>query len=71
MVIFVVVYNYKGYFSISFSLGVSDSSQKVILYFKISPSSWSECTNNIMKVKVAQSCPILCNPMDYIVHGIL
>ena len=21
--------------------------------------------------KVAQSCPILCNPMDYTVHGIL
>ena len=24
-----------------------------------------------LKVKVAQSCPILCNPMDYKVHGIL
>ena len=24
-----------------------------------------------MKVKVAQSCPTLCNPMDYAVHGIL
>ena len=24
-----------------------------------------------MKVKVAQSCPILCNPMDCIVLGIL
>ena len=24
-----------------------------------------------MKVKVAQSCPILCDPMDYAVHGIL
>ena len=24
-----------------------------------------------MKVKIAQSCPTLCNPMDYIVHGIL
>ena len=23
------------------------------------------------KVKVAQSCPTLCDPMDYIVHGIL
>ena len=23
------------------------------------------------KVKVTQSCPTLCNPMDYIVHGIL
>ena len=25
----------------------------------------------IVKVKVAQSCLTLCNPMDYIVHGIL
>ena len=24
-----------------------------------------------VKVKVAQSCPTLCNPMDYAVHGIL
>ena len=24
-----------------------------------------------MKVKVTQSCPTLCNPMDYTVHGIL
>jgi len=24
-----------------------------------------------MKVKVTQSCPALCNPMDYTVHGIL
>ena len=24
-----------------------------------------------MKVKVAHSCPTLCDPMDYIVHGIL
>ena len=24
-----------------------------------------------MKVKVARSCPALCNPMDYTVHGIL
>ena len=23
------------------------------------------------EVKVAQSCPTLCNPMDYTVHGIL
>ena len=27
-------------------------------------SAWSE-------VKVAQSCPTLCDPMDYAVHGIL
>ena len=24
-----------------------------------------------VKVKVAQLCPILCDPMDYVVHGIL
>jgi len=24
-----------------------------------------------VKVKVTQSCPTLCEPMDYIVHGIL
>ena len=24
-----------------------------------------------VKMKVAQLCPILCNPMDYTVHGIL
>ena len=24
-----------------------------------------------MKVKITQSCPTLCNPMDYTVHGIL
>ena len=24
-----------------------------------------------MKVKVTQSCPTLCNPMDYTVHGTL
>ena len=24
-----------------------------------------------VKVNVAQSCPTLCNPMDYTVHGIL
>ena len=23
------------------------------------------------EVKVAQSCPTLCDPMDYVVHGIL
>ena len=25
----------------------------------------------VLKVKVAQLCPTLCNPMDYTVHGIL
>ena len=27
--------------------------------------------NNKVKVKVTQLCPTLCDPMDYIVHGIL
>ena len=27
--------------------------------------------NEIVKVKVSQLCPTLCNPMDYTVHGIL
>ena len=26
---------------------------------------------NLVKVKVAQSCPTLCDPMDFTVHGIL
>ena len=26
---------------------------------------------NMLEVKVAQSCPTLCDPMDYTVHGIL
>ena len=30
-----------------------------------------EDTVLVMKVKVAQSRPTLCNPMDYTVHGIL
>ena len=25
----------------------------------------------LLKVKVAQSCPTFCDPMDYVVHGIL
>ena len=25
----------------------------------------------LVKVKVTQSCPTLCDPMDYTVHGIL
>ena len=28
-------------------------------------------TESEMKVKVTQSCPTLCDPMDYAVHGIL
>ena len=31
----------------------------------------SYCRYLKVKVKVAQSCPTLCDPMDYTVHGIL
>ena len=39
-------------------------------------NQWQKMVTNICvwdwkKVKVAQSCPTLCNPMDYTVHGIL
>ena len=33
--------------------------------------SWNNWLNWKVKVKVAQSCPTLCDPMDSIVHGIL
>ena len=29
------------------------------------------CVESLPKVKVAQSCLTLCDPMDYTVHGIL
>ena len=36
-------------------------------------SKWGQelTVNPPLKVKVAQSCPALCDPMDYTVHGIL
>ena len=30
-----------------------------------------KCYFSLVKMKVTQSCPTLCNPMDYTVHGIL
>ena len=33
--------------------------------------SEEELKSLLMKVKFAQSCPTLCHPMDYTVHGIL
>ena len=29
------------------------------------------CGISSLKLQVAQSCPTLCDPMDYMVHGIL
>ena len=34
-------------------------------------SQKTKTENRKVKVEVAQSCPILCDPMDYTVHGIL
>ena len=30
-----------------------------------------ECLADKVKLKVSQSCPTLCNPMDYTVYGFL
>ena len=37
----------------------------------MSPCSFNLYAEWKVKVKVTQSCPILCNPMDYTAHGIL
>ena len=33
--------------------------------------TWWTDSKSEVKVKVIQSCPTLCDPMDYTVHGIL
>ena len=59
--------------------------QSLVGSLLLSPRSW--CTQGFVcalqesvspvlwkvkvKAKVAQSCPTICNPMDYTVHGIL
>ena len=35
------------------------------------PQIFSLTQRRLLKVKVAQSCPNLCDPMDYTVHGII
>ena len=41
-------------------------------YMKIMVSSCKGCAfSAYLKVKVTQLCPILCDPVDYTVHGIL
>ena len=43
-----------------------------LTYMKCEMPGWmNHKLESRLKVKVAQSCPILCNPMDCIVHGIL
>ena len=44
------------------------------IILKPSPHPWfleKSSSTKLVKVKVAQSCPTLCDPMDYTVHGIL
>jgi len=43
----------------------------VLLYIYVYIYVYIYIYTHTLKVKVAQSCPILCNPMDYTVHGIL
>ena len=40
-----------------------------MLNYLILPMRWVPCIP--LSMKVAQSCPTLCDPMDFIVHGIL
>ena len=37
----------------------------------LSGASFSPISSALSEVKVTQSCPTLCDPMDYTVHGIL
>ena len=48
-----------------------NSTEVHIIIFQISPSSCSMLDTLKMKVKVTQSCPTLCDRMDYTIHGIL
>ena len=41
------------------------TAQVITVWVRICAKAWK------VKVKVTQSCPTLCNPMDYTVHGIL
>ena len=46
---------------------------EVLPYVEVLWSAWNDglMLLTFVKVKVTQSCPTLCNPMDYTVHGIL
>ena len=41
------------------------------IFYKLDSMDKHEPMEPLMKVKVAQSCPTLCDPMNYTVHGIL
>ena len=45
--------------------------QAYSVLWRLSPSAWKCLAKGKVKVKAAHSCPTLCDPMDYTVHGIL
>ena len=47
------------------------SSMSHTYFSELSPLSLFQCYKTALKVKVIQSCPTLCDPMNFIVHGIL
>ena len=52
--------------------GIGNPLQYSCLKSPIDSAAWWATVHGVaMKVKVAQSCLTLCNPMDYTVHGIL
>ena len=68
---------------LSVSLSISETSSKCqfplnfVLHKQSKICWWVDCLVSSasrfcpLKVKLTQSCPTLCNPMDYSVHGIL
>ena len=52
-------------------LGQSDSQIHTFSPFVVPPLSYKPTLFRLLKVKVAQLCPTLCDAMDYTVYGIL
>ena len=48
-----------------------DQGHRLALMDEIFKDMTKEGLKCVVKVKVAQLCPTLCNPMDYTAHGIL
>ena len=48
-----------------------EKKKKKIFFCFISYAKASDCVKIKLKVKVTQLCPILCDPMDYTLRGIL
>ena len=48
---------------------ISVRERKILVVTKL--GNWDQDNISIVKVKVSQLCPTLCDPMEYTVHGIL